>query len=80
MVGSINLPEMKTESPSCPSGGVHMYADCRSRGREFEPGHITSMEIDHEIISTAILLLLLIEEGQLLVTGDSMCTMYWVTA
>ena len=20
----LNLPEMKTESPSCPSGGVHM--------------------------------------------------------
>ena len=20
-----NLPEMKTKSPSCPSGGVHMY-------------------------------------------------------
>ena len=21
----LNLPEMKTKSPSCPSGGVHMY-------------------------------------------------------
>ena len=23
----LNLPEMKTKSPSCPAGGVHMYAD-----------------------------------------------------
>ena len=22
----LNLPEMKTKSPSCPAGGVHMYA------------------------------------------------------
>ena len=21
----LNLPEMKTKSPSCPAGGVHMY-------------------------------------------------------
>ena len=23
----LNLPEMKTNSPSCPLGGVHMYAE-----------------------------------------------------
>ena len=23
---NLNLPEMKTKSPSCPAGGVHMYA------------------------------------------------------
>ena len=23
----LNLPEMKTKSPSCPAGGVHMYVD-----------------------------------------------------
>ena len=38
--------------------------------------HITFMEIDHEIISTAILPLLLIQEGQLLVIVESMCTWY----
>ena len=26
----LSLPEMKTKSPSCPSGGVHMYADTES--------------------------------------------------
>ena len=36
--------------------------------------HITVVEIDHEIISTVILPLLLIQEGQLSVTGESVCT------
>ena len=38
------------------------------------------VEIDHEIISTAILLLLLIQEGLLSVTSESMCTKYWITS
>ena len=40
----------------------------------------TFMEIDREIISTVILLLLLIQEGLLSVTSESMCTKYWLTA
>ena len=32
------------------------------------------MEIDHEILSTVILSLLLIQEGQLSVSGERMCT------
>ena len=35
------------------------------------------VEFGHEIISTAILSLPLIQEGQLLVTGERMCTKYW---
>ena len=38
----------------------------------------TFLEIDHEIISTVILLLL-IQEGLLSVTSESMCTKYWLT-
>ena len=34
----------------------------------------------HEMISMAILSLLLIQEGQLSVTGKSMCTWYWLTS
>ena len=51
-------------------------SDCRSRGHELEPelGHITLMEVDHRIISMVILSLLLIYEGQLSITGESMCT------
>ena len=37
--------------------GYRCVSDCRSRGREFDPGQIhTFSEIDHEIISMVILL------------------------
>ena len=37
--------------------GNRRISDCRSRGRKFDPGPAhTFVEIDHEIISTAILL------------------------
>ena len=51
------------------------FADCR----RFDP-HIPQhpfVEFGHEIISTAILSLPLIQEGQLSVTGERMCTKYW---
>ena len=35
------------------------------------PSHLTFVEIDHEIISVIILLLLLIQDGQLSVTVES---------
>ena len=38
------------------------------------------MEIGHEIIFTAILPLLLIQEGHLLGTGERMCTYYRLNA
>ena len=40
----------------------------------------TFVEIAHEIISTVILLLPLIQEGLLSVTSESMCMKYWFTA
>ena len=51
-------------------------SDCRSRGRKFKSklGHITVMESDHEIISTVILPFAHIQEGQLIVTGENICT------
>ena len=39
--------------------------------------HIISWRFGHEIISTAILLRPLIQEKQLSVTGERMCTKYW---
>ena len=39
----------------------------------------TFVEIDHEIISTFILLPLS-QEGLLPITSESMCTKYWLTA
>ena len=38
------------------------------------------VEIDHEIFSTVILSLPLIQEGKLSVTCERMCTEYWLTA
>ena len=52
-------------------------SDCRPGGRWFNPrrGRQHSfMEIDHEIFSTVILSLPLIQEGQLSVSGERMCT------
>ena len=52
-------------------------SDWRPGGHGFDPhrGRQHSfVEIDHEIFSTVILSLLLIQEGQLSVSGESMCT------
>ena len=40
----------------------------------------TFVEIDHEIVSTVILLLPLIQEGLVSVSRESMCTKYRLTA
>ena len=50
-----------------------------ANGREFDPHvrHILSWRLGHENISTAILPLPLIQEEQLSVTGERMCTKYW---
>ena len=40
----------------------------------------TVVEIDHEITSTVILLLSLIQEGLLSDTSKSVCTKYWLSA
>ena len=48
-------------------------------GPEFDPHvrHILSWGLGHENISKAILPLPLIQEEQLSVTGERMCTKYW---
>ena len=45
----------------------HGFNPCRGRQQSF-------VEIDHEIFSTVILSLPLIQEGQLSVSGERMCT------
>ena len=51
------------------------YAD--GRGFDLHVRKHSFVEIGHEIISTAILSPPLIQEGQLSVTGERMCTKYW---
>ena len=58
-------------------GSVGCASDWRPGGRGFNPhrGRQHSfLEIDHEIFSTVILSLPLIQEGQLSVSGEKMCT------
>ena len=58
-------------------GSVGCSSDWRPGGRRFNPrrGRQHSfVEIDHEIFSTVILSLPLIQEGQLSVSGERMCT------
>ena len=62
-------------SVGCPSD---WYAD----GRRFDPDvrQHSFVEIGHEILSTVILSLPLIQVGQLSVTGERMYTKYWLIA
>ena len=56
---------------------LDVLSDWRSGGHGFNPrrGQQHSfVEIDHEIFSTVILSLLLIQDGQLSVSGERMCT------
>ena len=58
------------------SGSIEWVSDWRS-GRGFDPrqGQQHSfVEIDHEILSVVILSLPLIQEGQLSVSSERMCT------
>ena len=58
-------------------GAVGCASDWRPGGRGFDPrrGRQHSfVEIDHEIFYTVILSLPLIQEGQLSVSGERMCT------
>ena len=63
---------MKITGPRSAVGNVSGYrcvSDCRSRGREFDPGPVhTFVEIDHEMISTVILLLPLIHSRRVVVS------------
>ena len=71
---------LQTYSVGVPPGSVAQLdapSDWRPGGRGFNPrrGRQHSfVEIDHEIFSTVILSLLLIQEGQLSVSGERMCT------
>ena len=52
-------------------------SDWRPGGRRFNPRQVRQhsfVEIDHEIFSMVILSFLLIQEGQLSVSGERMCT------
>ena len=55
------------DAPSDWRPGGYGFNPCRGRQHSF-------VEIDHEVFSTVILSLPLIQEGQLSVSGERMCT------
>ena len=61
------------------SSSIGSVSAWHASGPEFDPHvqHIFSWGPGHEKSSTAILLLPLIQEEQLSVTGERMCTKYW---
>ena len=66
-----------------PGSSVRHASSWYSDGHVFDPPvrqKHTFLDIDHEIISTAILSLRLIQLGQLSVTDKRICTEYWLTA
>ena len=88
MSNSMSLKVLKVQHQDTVSFLAHLYeaglggsvgcaSDWRPGGRGFDPrrGRQHSFaEIDHEIFSTVILSLPLIQEGQLSVSGERMCT------
>ena len=72
---------MKKQQPkNGPCSAVGSESDSSSRGRVFDSGRAhTFVEIDHEIISTVILLSLN-QEGSFSVASESMCMKYWLIA
>ena len=64
-----------------PSTSVGCMSGWYSGGCGFDPSvqQHSFVEIGHEIISTAILSLPLIQVRQLSVTGEKMCTKYWLS-
>ena len=67
----------RTRSSHGLRGSVGSASDWRPGGRRFDPRQVRQhsfVEIDHEIFSTVILSLPLIQEGQLSVSGKRMCT------
>ena len=75
--GLFFLPFLSIEPWKASVAQLDAPSDWRPGGREFNPrrGRQHSfVEIDHEIFSTVILSLPLIQEGQLSVSGERMCT------
>ena len=74
------LPGRVAQSVTCLATDASLTAD-PGVASSIPARYHTFVEIDHEIISTAFSSLpLIIQEGLLSVTSESMCTNYWLTA
>ena len=76
LANTLNVAVSKTYMPASVAQ-LDAPSKCRPGGREFNPRRCRQhsfVEIDHEIFSTVILSLQLIQEGQLSVSGERICT------
>ena len=76
------MPGRVAQSVTCLATDAYLTADPGVASSIPVRSH-TFVEIDHEMISTVILLPStdsFIQEGLLSVTSESMCTNYWLTA
>ena len=71
---------VKLLSDTGPQSAVGNVSDCRARVvSSIQSRSHAFMQIDHEIISTIILIPSLIQEGLLSVTSEIMCMKSWLT-
>ena len=75
LYAGLHAKYLKTGHGNLVGSAFAWYADGRRFGL-YARQH-SFVEFGHEIISTAILSLPLIQEGQLSVTGERICTKYW---
>ena len=79
-------PVLSRAGPRSAVGNVSGYrcvSDCRSRGREFDPGPVPYFRGDwswNDFYGHSPPFRWFIQEGLLSVTSESMCTNYWLTA
>ena len=69
MISNTLKPASVAQLDARPTGDQEVAGSTPRRGRQH-----SFVEIDHEIFSTVILSLPLIQEGQLSVSGERMCT------
>ena len=79
------LKEVKSDTRSAVGNmcGNRCESDCRSRGREFDPGPVPYFRGDwswNNFYGHSPPFRWIIQEGLLSVTSESMCTKYWLTA
>ena len=81
-----NCYQYSDAGPRSAVGNVSVYrcvSDCRSRGREFDPGPVPYFRGDwswNNFYGHSPPFRWFIQEGLLSVTSESMCTNYWLTA
>ena len=86
IIPPVSMPIAIFTGPRSTVGNVSGYrcvSDCRSRGREFDPGQVPYFRGDwswNNFYGHSPPFRWFIQEGLFSVTSESMCTNYWLTA